>query len=98
MPTTPSSPSEVVRRFMKLMEPLDYDAALKLVTPDCEYTNPPPIGTVHGPAGIRAVLEPFFGPTTENEFRICESRRPETSCSSSASTATSSVRSGSSCR
>jgi len=55
---------------MTLMEPLDYDAALKLVSPDCEYINPPPIGTVHGPAGIRAVLEPFFGPTSENEFRV----------------------------
>jgi limonene-1,2-epoxide hydrolase len=65
-----SSPTEVVRKFMKLMEPLDYDAALRLVSDDCEYINPPPIGTVRGPAGIRSVLEPFFGPTTENEFKI----------------------------
>jgi len=70
MATTPLSASEVVRTFMKLMEPLDFDAALKLVSKDCEYTNPPPIGTVHGPSGIRGALEPFFGPTTENEFRI----------------------------
>lgn len=70
MPATPQSPIEVVRQFMRLMEPLNYDEALKLVSDDCEYTNPPPIGTNHGPAGIRAVLEPFFGPTTENEFRI----------------------------
>jgi limonene-1,2-epoxide hydrolase len=55
---------------MKLMEPMNYDDALKLVSANCEYTNPPPIGTVHGPAGIRAVLEPFFSPTTENEFRV----------------------------
>jgi limonene-1,2-epoxide hydrolase len=55
---------------MTLMEPLNYDEALKLIAPNCEYTNPPPIGTVHGPAGIRAVLEPFFGPTSENEFRV----------------------------
>gem|GEM_PF-3134638 len=61
----------VVRQFMKLMEPLDYDAALKLVSTDCQYTNPPPIGTVTGPAGIRAVLEPFFAPTLENEFQAC---------------------------
>ena len=52
------------------MEPLDYDAAMRMVSEDCEYTNPPPLGTVHGPAGIRAVLEPFFAPTLENEFRI----------------------------
>jgi limonene-1,2-epoxide hydrolase len=64
------SPAAIARQFMKLMEPLNYDEALKLVAPNCEYTNPPPIGTVHGPSGIRAVLEPFFGPTRENEFRI----------------------------
>ena len=70
MTAAPSSPIDLVRQFMKLMEPLNYDAALKLVSDDCEYTNPPPIGTVNGPAGIRAVLEPFFGPTLENEFRV----------------------------
>jgi limonene-1,2-epoxide hydrolase len=70
MSATPSSPIDVVRQFMRLMEPLNYDAALKLVSDTCEYTNPPPFGTVHGPAGIRAVLEPFFAPTLENEFRI----------------------------
>ena len=66
--TTP--PIDTVRQFMKLMEPLNYDAALKLVSDTCEYTNPPPFGTVHGPAGIRAVLEPFFRPTRENEFKV----------------------------
>ena len=66
----PASPIDAVWQFMKLMEPLNYDEALKLVSDTCQYTNPPPIGTVHGPAGIRAVLEPFFGPTLENEFRV----------------------------
>ena len=65
-----SSPLEITKLFLKAMEPLDYDNALMLVAETCEYTNPPPIGTVHGPAGIRAVLEPFFSPTLENEFRI----------------------------
>ena len=55
---------------MKLMEPLNYDEALKLVSEDVAYSNPPPLGTVRGPAGIRAVLEPFFSPTLENEFKI----------------------------
>lgn len=64
------SPLETVTSFMKTMEPLDYDRAVTLVADDCEYTNPPPFGTVRGPAGIRAVLEPFFAPTLENEFRI----------------------------
>ena len=65
-----SSQMDVVCMFMKLMEPLNYDEALKLVTDTCAYINPPPLGTVQGPAGIRAVLEPFFGPTKENEFRV----------------------------
>jgi len=63
-------PLDTVKAFMKAMEPLDYDTALRHVAEACEYTNPPPIGTVTGPAGVRAVLEPFFAPTLENEFRI----------------------------
>ncbi len=64
------SPVETVRQFLKAMEALDYGAGLKLVADDCAYTNPPPLGTVHGPAGVRAVLEPFFAPTLENDFQI----------------------------
>jgi limonene-1,2-epoxide hydrolase len=63
------TPLDTVTAFMKAMEPLDYDQAVAFVAEDCVYTNPPPIGTVKGPAGIRAVLEPFFAPTLENEFR-----------------------------
>ena len=73
MPTPPSSgpsPLEITKLFLKALEPLAYDNALALVAEACEYTNPPPIGTVHGPAGIRAVLEPFFAPTLEDEIRI----------------------------
>lgn len=65
-----ASPTEIVRAFLKAMEPLDFTTATALVAPGCTYTNPPPIGSVTGPAGIRAVLEPFFAPTLENEFRI----------------------------
>jgi len=65
-----AAPLDVVKQFMKLMEPLDYDTALKLVSSTVEYINPPPIGTVRGPAGVRAVLEPFFSPMKENEFRV----------------------------
>lgn len=64
------SPLDVVRRFMTLMEPLDYDAALKLVSGSVEYINPPPIGAVRGPDGVRAVLQPFFAPTLENQLKI----------------------------
>ena len=70
MSAAPATPLDIVTRFMKLMEPLDYDAALKLVSDQCVYTNPPPLGTVQGPAGIRAVLEPFFAPTVEHEVRV----------------------------
>ncbi len=55
------SPLELVRKFMKLMEPLNYDAALKLVSDTCEYTNPPPIGTVHGPGRFAPSLSPSLG-------------------------------------
>ena len=64
------SPIDVTRQFMKLMEPLNYDAAMKLFAPTAAYINPPPIPAVTGPAGIRAVLEPFFAPTLENEFKV----------------------------
>ncbi|QXQ07835.1 nuclear transport factor 2 family protein [Sphingosinicellaceae bacterium] len=70
MTASSASPLDAAKAFLKAMEPLDYDGALKFVSVACEYTNPPPIGTVHGPVGIRAVLEPFFAPTLENEFRV----------------------------
>jgi limonene-1,2-epoxide hydrolase len=70
MTSTAHTPLQTVKHFLKAMEPLDYDTAVKSVSANCEYTNPPPIGTVHGPAGIRSVLEPFFAPTLENEFRV----------------------------
>lgn len=73
MSKTCLSPLETVTTFMKLMEPLDYDAALQLVSETCAYINPEPIGSVQGPQGVRAVLEPFFQPTLENEFRVLRS-------------------------
>jgi limonene-1,2-epoxide hydrolase len=70
MTVSSRSPTEVAGKFLKAMELLDYDTAMKFVSDKCEYTNPPPFGTVYGPVGIRAVLEPFFAPTLENEFKI----------------------------
>jgi limonene-1,2-epoxide hydrolase len=64
-----SDPESIVRQFMSKMEKLDYDAALELVADDVEYTNVP-MGTVHGPDGIRSVLVPFFSPTVSNEWVI----------------------------
>jgi limonene-1,2-epoxide hydrolase len=69
MNMTVTDPTTVVAAFMKAFAAMDFDAALELVADDCEYTNIP-MATVHGPAGIRSVLEPFFAPIHENEFVI----------------------------
>ena len=69
MTAKPASPSEVVRAFLVAMEKLDYDKGLKLIAPACDYDNGP-LGKVEGPDGVRAVLEPFFAPTLENEFKV----------------------------
>jgi limonene-1,2-epoxide hydrolase len=70
MPTGTSQPIDVVTAFMAAMEQLDYDTAMTFVADECEYVNVPPIPTVHGPDGIRSVLEPFFAPTISNELVI----------------------------
>lgn len=69
MSATTRQPLEVVHAFMAAMAVKDFDTALAYVSEDCEYENPP-IGVFRGPAGVRAVLEPFFGPTLENEWII----------------------------
>lgn len=63
------SPAETVKHFLSIMMEKDYDKGLALVAPDVEYDNVP-IGKVAGPEGIRAVLEPFFGPTITNEYKV----------------------------
>lgn len=69
--TNPQSPLEVVKAFFAAMATLDYDTALSYVSDDCEYDNlPMPEAKVYGPEGIRALLEPFFVPTLENEFVV----------------------------
>lgn len=65
------TPTATVKAFLAAMEKKDYARGLQNVAEDCEYTNMPAgMGTVRGHAGIRQVLEPFFGPTLENEFVI----------------------------
>ena len=64
--------TELVRRFLDHFAAMDFDAALALLADDVEYTNIP-LGTVHGHAGVRSVLEPFFAPIHENEFHILRS-------------------------
>ena len=68
----PTDPETIVRAFMSAMERLDYDAALVHVSDDVQYVNMAmgPEGTMTGPDGIRALLEPFFAPTITNEWII----------------------------
>jgi limonene-1,2-epoxide hydrolase len=70
MTNTTLSPLDVVRQFFKHMERGDYDPAMALISEDCDYINPPPLGSVRGPAAVRGVLEPFFAPTLENELEV----------------------------
>jgi limonene-1,2-epoxide hydrolase len=65
------TPTEVVNAFMQAFAVMDYDTALSYIAPDCEYSNmPEAMPKVRGPAGVRAVLEPFFAPALENEFVV----------------------------
>ena len=63
------TPIEIVTTFMEAMARKDYDAGLKLVADDCHYENLP-MGAAVGPAGVRAVLEPFFAPLLENDLQV----------------------------
>ena len=69
MTTQPTSPIDVVTAFLHAMEQKDYDTGLQYVADDCVYVNGP-TGTMHGPGGVRAALEPFFAPVLENVFAI----------------------------
>ena len=64
-----TTPIDVVRAFISALENKDFDAALALVSHDCEYDNVP-MNKVHGPAGIRSVLEPFLGGCAAVEWVI----------------------------
>ena len=67
---TDHAPIAIVRGFLAAMEKLDYDAGAAFLAEGCEYGNPGVLPTVYGPAAVRGLLEPFFSPTLENEFRI----------------------------
>lgn len=63
------TPLQTVRLFLERMEAKSFADAVRLVGPDCLYTNMP-IGTVKGPEGVLATLEPFFSSIQQNEFRV----------------------------
>jgi len=69
MSATASDPLEVVQAFIAAIAVKDFDTALSYVAADCAYENMP-IGPVHGPEAMRALLEPAFAPTIENEWII----------------------------
>lgn len=63
------TPLQIVTAFMTEFEKMNFDAGVSYAADDIEYINSP--GTnVHGPDGVRGVLEPFFAPIEENEFVI----------------------------
>ena len=64
-----AEPIDVAEAFLVAFAAMDFDAALTFLSQEVEYTNIP-LGTVHGHAGVREVLEPFFAPIHENEFLI----------------------------
>jgi limonene-1,2-epoxide hydrolase len=64
-----TEPAELVAGFLEAFAAMDFDAALRFLSEDVEYTNVP-MGTVRGHSGVREVLGPFFAPIKENEFII----------------------------
>ena len=64
-----AEPLVVVEEFLDAAEAMDFDRALAFLADDVEYTNIP-ILTVHGHAGVREVVEPFFAPIHENEIQV----------------------------
>lgn len=65
----PTSPGELVTRFVQLIERGDLDAALLSLADDCVYDNVP-FGPVVGPEAVRATLAPFLAPFDIVEWRV----------------------------
>ncbi|MEY3681169.1 MAG: hypothetical protein RL547_1782 [Actinomycetota bacterium] len=53
------TPLDTVNAFIAAIERNDLDAALALVSADCEYDNVPMM-KVHGPEAMRGILGPMF--------------------------------------
>lgn len=54
------TPLETVNAFLDALTSKRFDDAVALLTEDCEYDNVP-MGKIHGPADIKAALEPMMG-------------------------------------
>ena len=71
MSSTPAL--DVINAFLKVMESNNIDQAVQFVADDLVYINVAfgfEAGTVHGPDGMRSVLEPAFANVIRNEFII----------------------------
>ncbi|MDJ0921499.1 MAG: limonene-1,2-epoxide hydrolase family protein [Henriciella sp.] len=63
------TPQDTVHAFLNAAAVKDFDTALKFIAPNCEYHNMM-MDKVTGPDAVKAALEPFFGPTLENDLKI----------------------------
>ncbi|MEZ5218297.1 MAG: limonene-1,2-epoxide hydrolase family protein [Ilumatobacteraceae bacterium] len=63
------SPSQIVIEFIRHIEVPDLDQAIALLAPHVEYDNVP-IGKVHGPDAVRAILQPFCAGFDEIDWVI----------------------------
>jgi limonene-1,2-epoxide hydrolase len=63
------TPAETVAAFIAAVERNDFDAALALVSDECEYDNVP-MGKVHGRERIRAVLAPMLSACSEISWPV----------------------------
>jgi limonene-1,2-epoxide hydrolase len=65
----PMTPAETVNAFIAAVERRDLDAALELLSDDCEYDNVP-MAKVHGRDAMRQVLAPMVASATEIEWVV----------------------------
>ena len=63
------TPTETVDAFLAALVAQDLDAAVALVSDDCEYDNVP-MGKNHGPAEIKALLEPMISACSEVDWIV----------------------------
>lgn len=66
---TAESPDSFVRSFTALLAAKNIDAAIDMISDDCEYDNVP-IGKAFGPQGLRDTLTGFFAMCDSLDWEI----------------------------